>query len=76
MSTHDLRKAAVLLMSLPPEQAAGLLGKLDPRQMEAVSIEIAKLQPRDVPANHPGFCHPCISVLKPSLDPRGSLTSS
>jgi flagellar motor switch protein FliG len=40
---HDLRKAAVLLMSLPPEQAAGLLGKLDPRQMEAVSIEIAKL---------------------------------
>ena len=43
VSTHDLRKAAVLLMSLPPEQAAGLLGKLDPRQMEAVSIEIAKL---------------------------------
>ncbi len=43
MSTHDLRKAAVLLMSLPPEQAAGLLGKLDPKQMEAVSIEIAKL---------------------------------
>jgi flagellar motor switch protein FliG len=40
---NDLRKAAVLLMSLPPEQAAGLLGKLDPRQMEAVSIEIAKL---------------------------------
>jgi flagellar motor switch protein FliG len=39
----DLRKAAVLLMSLPPEQAAGLLGKLDSRQMEAVSIEIAKL---------------------------------
>ena len=30
-------------MSLPQEQAAGLLGKLDPRQMEAVSIEIAKL---------------------------------
>ncbi len=43
MSTHDLRKAAVLLMSLPPEQAAGLLAKLDPKQMEAVSIEIAKL---------------------------------
>jgi flagellar motor switch protein FliG len=30
-------------MSLPQEQAAALLGKLDPRQMEAVSIEIAKL---------------------------------
>jgi flagellar motor switch protein FliG len=43
VSTHELRKAAVVLMSLPPEQAAGLLGKLDSRQMEAVSIEIAKL---------------------------------
>ncbi|HTU25881.1 MAG TPA: flagellar motor switch protein FliG [Pirellulales bacterium] len=45
MSANDVRKAAVLLMSLPPEQAAGLLGKLDPKQMEAVSIEIAKLGP-------------------------------
>ncbi len=43
MSIGDLRKAAVLLMSLPQEQAAALLAKLDPRQMEAVSIEIAKL---------------------------------
>ncbi len=30
-------------MSLPPEQAGKLIGKLDPRQIEAVSIEIAKL---------------------------------
>lgn len=39
----DLRKAAVLLMSLPEEDAAALLGKLTPKQVEVVSIEIAKL---------------------------------
>ena len=39
----NLRKAAVLLMSLPPVQAAQLIGKLDPKQIEAVSIEIARL---------------------------------
>jgi flagellar motor switch protein FliG len=39
----DLRKAAVLLTSLPQEQAAQLLGRLDPKQVESVSIEIAKL---------------------------------
>lgn len=39
----NLRKAAVLLMSLPSDQAALLMGKLDPKQIEAVSIEIARL---------------------------------
>ena len=39
----DLRKAAILLMSLPDEQAAQLMSKLEPKQVEAVSIEIAKL---------------------------------
>jgi len=43
MATSDIRKAAILLMSLPKEQAAMLLGKLDPKQVEAVSIEIAKI---------------------------------
>jgi flagellar motor switch protein FliG len=38
-----LRKAAVLLMSLPQEEAAQLLTKLSPKEVEAVSIEIAKL---------------------------------
>jgi flagellar motor switch protein FliG len=38
-----LRKAAVLLTSLPEEEAALLLQKLDPKQVEAVSIEIARL---------------------------------
>ena len=39
----ELRKAAVLLTSLPQEQAAQLMAKLEPKQVEAVSIEIAKL---------------------------------
>jgi flagellar motor switch protein FliG len=43
MAGADIRKAAVLLMSLPQEQAAQLLGKLTPKQVEAVSIEIARL---------------------------------
>jgi flagellar motor switch protein FliG len=42
MAGNDLRKAAVLLMSLPQEQAAQLLAKLEPKQVEAVSIEIAR----------------------------------
>src|SRR5262245_35720349 len=42
MSTADIRKAAILLMSLPQEQAAALLSKLEPRQVEAVTTEIAK----------------------------------
>src|SRR3712207_2396832 len=43
MSSPGLRKAAILLMSLPQEEAAQLLSKLQPKQVEAVSIEIAKL---------------------------------
>lgn len=42
--TTDLRKAAVLLTSLPQEQAAQLLSKLEPKQVETVTIEIAKLK--------------------------------
>lgn len=42
MALSDLRKAAILLMSLPDDQAAALLSKLAPKQVEAVSIEIAK----------------------------------
>jgi len=40
----DLRKAAVLLMSLPQEDAGRILGMLKPKQIEAVSIEIARLE--------------------------------
>jgi flagellar motor switch protein FliG len=42
VATAEIRKAAVVLMSLPQEQAAGLLSKLPPRQVEAVAIEIAR----------------------------------
>lgn len=38
----DIHRAAVLLMSLPEDQAADLLGRLDPKQVEMVSIEIAR----------------------------------
>jgi flagellar motor switch protein FliG len=42
-STAGIRKAAVLLMSLPEEEAAQLMGQLDAKEVEVVSIEIAKL---------------------------------
>ena len=40
----DLHKAAVLLTTLPEEDAADVLGRLDSKQVELVSIEIAKLR--------------------------------
>jgi flagellar motor switch protein FliG len=43
MNISDVRKAAILLISMPDNLAAQLLAKLDPKQVEAVSIEIAKL---------------------------------
>jgi flagellar motor switch protein FliG len=38
----DLHNAAVLLMTLPEEEAGQLMAKLEPKQVEQVSIEIAK----------------------------------
>jgi flagellar motor switch protein FliG len=38
----DIHDAAVLLMSLPEEEASQLLAKLDAKQVEQVSIEIAR----------------------------------
>ncbi|MGD0656307.1 MAG: flagellar motor switch protein FliG [Thermoguttaceae bacterium] len=43
MNTSDVHKAAILLISMPDNLAAQLLAKLEPKQVEAVSIEIAKL---------------------------------
>lgn len=40
----DIHKAAVLLMSLPEDDAADLLGRLEPKMVEAVSIEIARMK--------------------------------
>jgi flagellar motor switch protein FliG len=38
----DLHNAAVLLMTLPEEEASELMAKLEPKQAEQVSIEIAR----------------------------------
>jgi flagellar motor switch protein FliG len=43
MNASDIHKAAILLMSMPDDQAAQLLTRLEPKQVEAVSIEIAKI---------------------------------
>ncbi len=40
----DIHKAAVLLTTLPEEEAASVMGRLDPKQVEMVSIEIARLK--------------------------------
>ncbi len=40
----DLHKAAILLTSLPEEEAVSLMGRLDPKMVEQVSIEIARLK--------------------------------
>jgi flagellar motor switch protein FliG len=37
------RKAAIILMSLPDDEAAAVMGKLEPGEVEAVSLEIAQL---------------------------------
>ncbi len=44
MSSNNLHKAAVLLTSLPTEQAAQILSKLEAKQVELVTIEIAKIK--------------------------------
>ena len=46
---NDLRRAAVLLASLPEEEAVAILSRLDPKQVEMVSIEIARLKGRAEP---------------------------
>lgn len=40
MPNSNLRKAAVLLLSLPYEQRSQLLGRLEPQQSEAVAVEM------------------------------------
>jgi flagellar motor switch protein FliG len=40
----DIHSAAVLLMSLPEEDASTILSKLEPKQVEQVSIEIARMR--------------------------------
>jgi flagellar motor switch protein FliG len=42
-NANSLRKAAIMLMSLPHEEAAALMSKLAPKEVEQVSIELARL---------------------------------
>jgi flagellar motor switch protein FliG len=43
----DIRSAAVLLMTLPEDSAGELMAKLEPKQVEQVSIEIARTRSID-----------------------------
>ena len=43
-----LRKAAVLLMSLPTKAAATVLGQLPPRYIEAISVMIAQTESKTI----------------------------
>ncbi len=43
MAQNNLRKAAIFLISLPKDQAGALLSRLEPKQVEAVMTEIAKI---------------------------------
>ena len=43
----DIRSAAVLLMTLPEDSAGVLMSKLEPKQVEQVSIEIARTRSID-----------------------------
>jgi flagellar motor switch protein FliG len=40
----EMRKAAILVASLPEDEAVTLLSRLEPKQVEQVSIEIARLK--------------------------------
>ncbi|QDS92072.1 Flagellar motor switch protein FliG [Roseimaritima multifibrata] len=44
LGEDGLRKAAILMMSLPNDVAAKVLAKLPPRQIEAISIRIAQME--------------------------------
>lgn len=43
-SMSDLRSAAILLTALPEDDAANMLSRLEPKLVEEVSIEIARLE--------------------------------
>lgn len=39
----NIRKAAIVMMSLPSDEAADIMGNLEAKEVESISIEIAKL---------------------------------
>jgi flagellar motor switch protein FliG len=65
----DLRNAAVLLMSLPEDSAGELMSKLDPKQVELVSIEIART--RMIPTDEQERVIKEFAESNPSIGARG-----
>jgi flagellar motor switch protein FliG len=65
----DIHNAAVLLMSLPEEEASNLMSKLEPKQVELVSIEIAKT--RSFPADEQERTIKAFTEANPSLGNQG-----
>ena len=65
----DLHNAAVLLMTLPEEAAGELMSKLDPKQAEQVSIEIART--RSVAADEQERVIKEFTESNPSMGGRG-----
>ncbi len=65
----DIHSAAVLLMTLPEESAGDLMAKLDPKQVEQVSIEIART--RTVAADEQERVIKEFSEANPSMGGRG-----
>ena len=65
----DIHSAAVLLMTLPEESAGDLMSKLDPKQVEQVSIEIART--RSVAADEQERVIKEFAEANPSMGGRG-----
>jgi flagellar motor switch protein FliG len=65
----DIHNAAVLLMTLPEEEAGQLMAKLDAKQVEQVSIEIART--RDVAATEQEKVIKDFTEANPSFGGRG-----
>jgi flagellar motor switch protein FliG len=65
----DIHNAAVVLMTLPEEEAGDLMSKLDPKQVEQVSIEIARI--RTVTAEEQQQVIKAFAESNPSLGGRG-----
>jgi len=76
MAASDVRRAAVLLASLPAEQAAALLSRLAPAQVEAVSLEIARLGVVELDEQHSAireFSEANTSGIQGNLELAGTL---
>lgn len=65
----DIHNAAVLLMTLPEEAAGDLMAKLDPKQVEQVSIEIART--RGIPSDEQERVIKEFTEANPSMGSRG-----